>query len=162
MVEVESEKQSQSDLILLVPNSIILFSLSIYLASMAQDADYVDPSISNKNKNKGKGRLLDPIDSDSDLDIEIDGLDSEDELLLSNNKNIDSNKKRKLNNNDGKSSKANSKKGAAKSGGLGKSKDQGYAWEATFKRSWEAVQEDEGGSLANSVKKLLQGNRRNR
>ncbi|KAF5317230.1 hypothetical protein D9611_003844 [Ephemerocybe angulata] len=43
-----------------------------------------------------------------------------------------------------------------------KSNDQAYAWEATYTRSWEAVQEDEAGSLQSSVQELLARGRRRR
>lgn len=42
-----------------------------------------------------------------------------------------------------------------------KSKD-GYSWEATYKRSWDAVHEDESGSLAGAVRDLLDANKRKR
>lgn len=38
----------------------------------------------------------------------------------------------------------------------------GYAWEATYKRSWDAVREDEGGSLAGAVRGMLEANKRRR
>jgi transcription initiation factor TFIIH subunit 2 len=41
-------------------------------------------------------------------------------------------------------------------------KDKGYAWEATYKRSWDAVREDEGGSLAGAVRGLLEASKRRR
>lgn len=39
---------------------------------------------------------------------------------------------------------------------------QAYAWEATYTRSWETVQEDEAGSLQTSVEELLARGRRRR
>jgi transcription initiation factor TFIIH subunit 2 len=44
----------------------------------------------------------------------------------------------------------------------GAAKDKGYAWEATYKRSWDAVREDEGGSLAGAVRGLLEASKRRR
>lgn len=41
-------------------------------------------------------------------------------------------------------------------------KDKGYAWEATYKRSWDAVREDERGSLAGAVRGLLEASKRRR
>ncbi|UZJ55820.1 hypothetical protein CBS101457_005140 [Exobasidium rhododendri] len=41
-------------------------------------------------------------------------------------------------------------------------KDKGYAWEATYKRSWDAVREDEGGSLAGAVRGMLEASKRRR
>lgn len=38
----------------------------------------------------------------------------------------------------------------------------GYAWEATYKRSWDVVREDEGGSLAGAVRGMLEANKRRR
>ncbi|KAG9075496.1 hypothetical protein FS749_012817, partial [Ceratobasidium sp. UAMH 11750] len=38
----------------------------------------------------------------------------------------------------------------------------GYAWEANYTRSWDQVQEDEGGSLLHSVEDLIARNRRKR
>ncbi|CAE6414875.1 unnamed protein product [Rhizoctonia solani] len=46
--------------------------------------------------------------------------------------------------------------------GKNKSKDQGYAWEANYVRSWDQVQEDEGGNLAHSVEDLIARKRRQR
>ncbi|QRW08258.1 suppressor of stem-loop protein 1 [Ceratobasidium sp. AG-Ba] len=46
--------------------------------------------------------------------------------------------------------------------GKGKGKDTGYAWEANYTRSWDQVQEDEGGSLLHSVEDLIARNRRKR
>ncbi|KAJ3549487.1 hypothetical protein NMY22_g861 [Coprinellus aureogranulatus] len=43
-----------------------------------------------------------------------------------------------------------------------KANDQAYAWEATYTRSWETVQEDEAGSLQTSVEELLARGRRRR
>jgi transcription initiation factor TFIIH subunit 2 len=39
---------------------------------------------------------------------------------------------------------------------------QGYAWEATYTRSWDTVQEDEAGSLTGAVAELLARGRRRR
>lgn len=39
---------------------------------------------------------------------------------------------------------------------------QAYTWEASFARSWETVQEDEGGSLQVSVEDLMARGRRRR
>ncbi|KIJ39505.1 hypothetical protein M422DRAFT_257834 [Sphaerobolus stellatus SS14] len=44
----------------------------------------------------------------------------------------------------------------------GKSKEQPYAWEASYTRSWDTVQEDDTGSLQNSVQDLLTQGRRRR
>lgn len=44
----------------------------------------------------------------------------------------------------------------------GNTKDKGYAWEATYKRSWDAVREDAGGSLAGAVRGLLEASKRRR
>ncbi|PWN31925.1 TFIIH basal transcription factor complex, subunit SSL1 [Meira miltonrushii] len=44
----------------------------------------------------------------------------------------------------------------------GNAKDKGYAWEATYKRSWDAVREDAGGSLAGAVRGLLEASKRRR
>ncbi|KAG8933834.1 hypothetical protein FRC02_011069 [Tulasnella sp. 418] len=44
----------------------------------------------------------------------------------------------------------------------GKGAEQPYAWEASYTRSWDAVREDEGGSLQLSVEELLARNRRQR
>ncbi|CAE6517777.1 unnamed protein product [Rhizoctonia solani] len=46
--------------------------------------------------------------------------------------------------------------------GKNKSKDQGYSWEANYVRSWDQVQEDEGGNLAHSVDDLIARKRRQR
>ncbi|KAG9091205.1 hypothetical protein FRC07_011894, partial [Ceratobasidium sp. 392] len=46
--------------------------------------------------------------------------------------------------------------------GKSKGKDTGYAWEANYTRSWDQVQEDEGGSLLHSVEDLIARNRRKR
>ncbi|KAL9938323.1 hypothetical protein V8E36_002946 [Tilletia maclaganii] len=46
---------------------------------------------------------------------------------------------------------------AAKSGG-----GASYRWEATFKRSWDAVQEDAGGSLTGTIQNLVDANKRRR
>jgi hypothetical protein len=39
---------------------------------------------------------------------------------------------------------------------------QGYSWEATYTRTWDAVQEDEGGSLQGAIEELLARGRRRR
>ena len=39
---------------------------------------------------------------------------------------------------------------------------QGYAWEATYTRSWDTVQEDGAGSLTGAVAELLARGRRRR
>lgn len=60
---------------------------------------------------------------------------------------------------------AGAKRGAGSQRGKQKaslSKDKGYAWEATYKRSWDAVREDEGGSLAGAVRGLLEASKRRR
>ena len=44
----------------------------------------------------------------------------------------------------------------------GKSSKAGYAWEANYKRSWDAVQEDESGGLAGAVKTFLEAAKRRR
>ncbi|KAG8746345.1 hypothetical protein FRC10_005334 [Ceratobasidium sp. 414] len=46
--------------------------------------------------------------------------------------------------------------------GKSKGKDAGYAWEANYTRSWDQVQEDEGGSLLHSVEDLIARNKRKR
>lgn len=43
-----------------------------------------------------------------------------------------------------------------------KSKDQGYSWEATYKRSWDAVAEDDSGSLESAVRSMIEGSKRRR
>ncbi|KAJ2931456.1 hypothetical protein H1R20_g5634, partial [Candolleomyces eurysporus] len=43
-----------------------------------------------------------------------------------------------------------------------KNKDQAYAWEATYTRSWETVREDAQGSLQSSVEEILARGRRRR
>ncbi|KAI0256135.1 TFIIH basal transcription factor complex subunit SSL1 [Lactifluus subvellereus] len=55
-------------------------------------------------------------------------------------------------------------KGSARASEKGKqkAKDQGYAWEATYVRSWDTVQEDEAGSLTGAVADLLARGRRRR
>ncbi|SPO29339.1 probable SSL1 - TFIIH subunit (transcription initiation factor), factor B [Ustilago trichophora] len=56
--------------------------------------------------------------------------------------------------------------GAAKSktasASKSKSKDQGYSWEATYKRSWDAVAEDDSGSLESAVRSIIEGSKRRR
>lgn len=54
------------------------------------------------------------------------------------------------------------KKGGFKAKAPDAAKDKGYAWEATYKRSWDAVREDEGGSLAGAVRGLLEASKRRR
>ncbi|KDN45186.1 hypothetical protein RSAG8_05101, partial [Rhizoctonia solani AG-8 WAC10335] len=46
--------------------------------------------------------------------------------------------------------------------GQNKDNDQGYSWEANYVRSWDQVQEDEGGNLAHSVDDLIARKRRQR
>ncbi|EIW62529.1 TFIIH basal transcription factor complex subunit SSL1 [Trametes versicolor FP-101664 SS1] len=46
--------------------------------------------------------------------------------------------------------------------GKSKAKEQGYAWEATYVRSWDTVQEDEAGSIRGSVQDLIARGRRRR
>ncbi|KAA1476814.1 TFIIH basal transcription factor complex, subunit SSL1 [Dentipellis sp. KUC8613] len=46
--------------------------------------------------------------------------------------------------------------------GKGKAKEQPYAWEASYTRSWDTVQEDEGGSLTGAVQELMARGRRRR
>ncbi|KAK0569750.1 hypothetical protein OC861_000586 [Tilletia horrida] len=48
-------------------------------------------------------------------------------------------------------------KKAAKSGG-----GASYRWEATYKRSWDAVHEDESGSLTGTIQNLVDANKRRR
>ena len=43
-----------------------------------------------------------------------------------------------------------------------KMNDAGYAWEASYNRSWDAVQEDEQGGLQKAVEGLLARGRRRR
>ncbi|KIS66281.1 putative TFIIH subunit (transcription initiation factor), factor B [Mycosarcoma maydis] len=43
-----------------------------------------------------------------------------------------------------------------------KQKDQGYSWEATYKRSWDAVAEDDSGSLESTVRSMIEGSKRRR
>ena len=50
----------------------------------------------------------------------------------------------------------------AASASKGKSKDQGYSWEATYKRSWDAVAEDDSGSLESAVRSMIEGSKRRR
>lgn len=50
------------------------------------------------------------------------------------------------------------KKGAAKS----KGKDSVNAWEGTYKRSWDQVQEDESGGIQAAVESLIARGRRKR
>ncbi|SPO29993.1 probable SSL1 - TFIIH subunit (transcription initiation factor), factor B [Ustilago trichophora] len=62
--------------------------------------------------------------------------------------------------------KPGSSSGAAKSKpastSKSKSKDQGYSWEATYKRSWDAVAEDDSGSLESAVRSMIEGSKRRR
>ncbi|KAF8320812.1 TFIIH basal transcription factor complex, subunit SSL1 [Clavulina sp. PMI_390] len=51
---------------------------------------------------------------------------------------------------------------ASSSGAKGGAKDQGYTWEATYTRTWDEVQEDEGGSLQGAIEDLLARGRRRR
>ncbi|EPQ27140.1 uncharacterized protein PFL1_05421 [Pseudozyma flocculosa PF-1] len=58
---------------------------------------------------------------------------------------------------------------AAKDGGApgkpkpkSKAKDAGYSWEATYKRSWDNVHEDESGSLESAVRQMIESNKRKR
>lgn len=44
----------------------------------------------------------------------------------------------------------------------GKGKDAGYAWEATFKRSWDAVREDGEGGIEATVRDMLEAGKRRR
>ncbi|KAH9839468.1 Ssl1-like-domain-containing protein [Rhodofomes roseus] len=46
--------------------------------------------------------------------------------------------------------------------GKGTSKEQPYAWEASYTRSWDTVQEDEAGSLQGAVEDLIARGRRRR
>ncbi|KAF8530451.1 Ssl1-like-domain-containing protein [Hysterangium stoloniferum] len=46
--------------------------------------------------------------------------------------------------------------------GKGKAKEQPYSWEASYTRSWDVVQEDEGGSLQHAVEDLMAQGRRRR
>ncbi|KAI0733137.1 Ssl1-like-domain-containing protein [Fomitopsis betulina] len=46
--------------------------------------------------------------------------------------------------------------------GKGKAKEQPYAWEASYTRSWDTVQEDEAGSLQGAVEDLIARGRRRR
>ncbi|TDL26284.1 TFIIH basal transcription factor complex, subunit SSL1 [Rickenella mellea] len=46
--------------------------------------------------------------------------------------------------------------------GKGKINEQAYAWEASYTRSWDTVQEDEAGSLQSAVDDLLARGRRRR
>ncbi|KAH9940414.1 TFIIH basal transcription factor complex subunit SSL1 [Epithele typhae] len=46
--------------------------------------------------------------------------------------------------------------------GKSKAKDQAYAWEATYTRSWDTVQEDEAGRLEGAVQDLIARGRRRR
>lgn len=57
---------------------------------------------------------------------------------------------------------AKSKKNRRKDKGKGKTKEQPYAWEASYTRSWDAVQEDETGSLQHAVDDLMAQGRRRR
>ncbi len=50
----------------------------------------------------------------------------------------------------------------AASASKSKSKDQGYSWEATYKRSWDAVAEDDSGSLESAVRQMIEGSKRRR
>jgi transcription initiation factor TFIIH subunit 2 len=47
-------------------------------------------------------------------------------------------------------------------GSNGKGKDNMNAWEATYKRSWDVVQEDESGGLQAAVESLIARGRRKR
>ncbi|KAN0063788.1 hypothetical protein ACQY0O_003838 [Thecaphora frezii] len=51
---------------------------------------------------------------------------------------------------------------SAKSKPKAKGKDAGYSWEATYKRSWDNVHEDESGSLEGAVRQMIEGNKRKR
>lgn len=57
---------------------------------------------------------------------------------------------------------AASAKAKAASASKSKSKDQGYSWEATYKRSWDAVAEDDSGSLESAVRSMIEGSKRRR
>ncbi|KAH9894762.1 TFIIH basal transcription factor complex subunit SSL1 [Cubamyces lactineus] len=46
--------------------------------------------------------------------------------------------------------------------GKGKAKEQPYAWEASYTRSWDTVQEDEAGSIQGAVQDLIARGRRRR
>ncbi|CCM01152.1 uncharacterized protein FIBRA_03200 [Fibroporia radiculosa] len=46
--------------------------------------------------------------------------------------------------------------------GKGKASEQPYAWEASYTRSWDTVQEDEAGSLQGAVEDLIARGRRRR
>lgn len=46
--------------------------------------------------------------------------------------------------------------------GKSKNNEQPYAWEASYVRSWDTVQEDEAGSLQGAVDELIARNRRRR
>ncbi|KAG9014487.1 hypothetical protein FRB93_013612 [Tulasnella sp. JGI-2019a] len=50
----------------------------------------------------------------------------------------------------------------SKNKGKGKAGGDSYAWEASYTRTWDAVQEDEGGSLELSVKDFIARSRRKR
>ena len=62
----------------------------------------------------------------------------------------------------GASSSSAAARAKATSAAKAKSKDQGYSWEATYKRSWDAVAEDESGSLESAVRQMIEGSKRRR
>lgn len=63
----------------------------------------------------------------------------------------------------GQASTSTGKPVSKKTGGPnGKDASKSYAWESTFQRSWDVVNEDESGSLEASVKHLLQAGKRKR
>ncbi|KAF8483163.1 Ssl1-like-domain-containing protein [Gautieria morchelliformis] len=63
----------------------------------------------------------------------------------------------------GRGAKAKGKKASRrKEKGKGKATEQAYSWEASYTRSWDAVQEDEGGSLQHAVEDLMAQGRRRR
>ncbi|KAF9450405.1 TFIIH basal transcription factor complex, subunit SSL1 [Macrolepiota fuliginosa MF-IS2] len=87
--------------------------------------------------------VIDAADSDSDISLPDDDYDDSRDKGKSKGK--------------GRVDKKKSDKGK------GKAKDsQAYTWEASYTRSWETVQEDEAGSLQNSVQELMARGRRKR
>ncbi|EPQ57504.1 TFIIH basal transcription factor complex, subunit SSL1 [Gloeophyllum trabeum ATCC 11539] len=83
---------------------------------------------------------IDYMDGESDSDVDVID-DSGDRGKKGKGKAIDRRKKDK---------------------GKGKSSEQPYAWEASYTRSWDTVQEDEAGSLTSAVADLVARGRRRR
>lgn len=113
---------------------------------------------------------VDAADDDDDFVLDVAEDDSGDEFMAAGDADLD----------DGRHFSAARRRAAAAAKGKGRgvngsapsstlkpskgSKDasKSYAWESTFQRSWDAVGEDESGSLEASVKHLLAAGKRKR